>query len=74
VQVPADASDDPQVFVSLKSPLTLMLVMEIAEASWFVTVTVLAGLVVPIARLSNRRFLADTLTGVPVPVPESAPV
>ena len=70
LQLPPAATLDPQVFDAMAKPaLTAMLAKFSCTLSRFVTVTVLAVLVLPTAHVPKLRLVEDKLTGL-VPFPE----
>jgi hypothetical protein len=74
VQVPATATDEPQVLVWLKSPLAAIVVIVSVADPEFVSVTVWAALVVVSGWLPKLRLVGEKLTAgavVPVPVSET---
>jgi len=64
----------PQVLLAIeKSALAVMLEKVRFVFSWFVSVTVLAALVLPTATVPKPKLLAERVTGV-IPVPVRAAV
>ena len=73
VQEPAAATEAPQLWLSAKSPLAVMLAMVSAALPVVLSVTVCAALVLPTLRVVKVSVvgLSDTAGAVATPVPET---